>query len=1130
MHCIQCGFTNPTEMKFCGQCGQSLDKVCEQCGFNNPLTFRFCGQCGASLAGSSTVPAPLQQAVSSSQKPKAERRQLTVMFCDMVGSTALSTQLDPEELREIIQQYQETVTQVVTQFDGYIAQYLGDGLLIYFGYPTAHENDARRAALAGLGILQALKQGNTLPTAGNNGDNQLKVRVGIHTGLVVVGQVGSGENREQLALGETTNIAARVQGLAQPNTLYISPSTYRLVQGFFKCQSQGHHILKGVSQSIELYRVLGQSQAHTQLDAALASSTYLTPLVGRKPEVEALLSQWEQVKQGQTSVILLSGEAGLGKSRLVQVLKEQLSNEPHIWLSCYTLPYYQNRALYPIIEMLQRRLNFKSTDTPTQKLEKLEQVLDQYGLPLPETVPLFTALFGLVLPQNYQPLNLTPQRQKQKAVEALITILSNLANVQPVVAVFEDLHWADPSTLDMLNILVKQVPNKRIFGVFTFRPQFESPWSEQTNVAHLTLTRLTRPQVETIVKQLAGGKLLPAELLEHIVTKTDGNPIFVEELTKMVLDLELLQAHNNHYQLRGPLPNLAIPTTLQDSLMARLDRLATGREVAQLGAMLGRKFSYTLLQAISPLDELSLQNDLDRLVDAEILYQTEELAQITYTFKHALIQEAAYRSLLRRKRQQYHQHIAEVLTKDFPNVAQTEPELLAHHYTAAGSIQLALSYWQKAGQQAVGQSANVEAMRYFQKALDLLETLPASLNRTRQELHLKVALGVPLLMVKGYASPDIEANYAQARELCRLLGQTPQLAPVIYGLWVFYLVRANYQTALELGQQLMSLAEQSPQNKTLRLEADQVYGTTYFYLGNLLKAKDHLEQAIKLYNPQTHGTEVSLHSGADKGVACLCHLTLTLWLLGYPDQALNRGEEALALAEELAHPYSIAFALSFLAWLHQYRGEAALTLNRANAAIALSHKQGFALLAAFSTILAGWAMTEQEQIEAGINQIFKGLADFKTTGAELGQLHFLALSAQAHNKADQIEEGLAVLAGALIVVKEKGERFYEAELYRLKGELLLQQLVLNPLSAAPQNDILLEVEACFKQAIERANKQQAKSLHLRAAMSLSRLYQLQDQAEQARQILETSYNAMSEGWDTVDLQEANSMSSNLKIL
>ena len=552
------------------------------------------------------LPRPGQTAVPSpeSYTPDAERRQLTVLFCDLVDSTVLARQLDPEELREVVRAYQDTCAKVIARYEGHIAQYLGDGLLVYFGYPLAHEDDAQRAVRAGLGMIEAVGQLNT--RLGQERGVQLAVRLGCHTGLVVVGEVGSGTRQEQLALGETPNLAARLQGFAAPNTLVISAATWQLLRGFFACQSLGTPLLKGFAQPLEVYQVLSESTARSRLDAA--GSTGLTPLVGREQEVGLLRERWAQVKDGLGQVVLLSGEAGIGKSRLVQVLKEHVASAPQAWLTpCQCSPYYQNTALYPLIDLLERvALRFEREESSEQKLRKLEGFLVQYGLPLAETVPLFATLLSLPLTADYAPLTVSPEQQKQKTLQALLTILLRIAAQQPLLLVMEDLHWVDPTTLELLSLLVDQGPTARILVLLTFRPDFSPPWTGRAHLTQVTLNRLPRRQAAEMTGRVAHGKALPPEVVEQVVAKTDGVPLFVEELTKMVLESGLLQEREGRYELTGPLPPLAIPTTLHDSLMARLDRLATVKGLAQLGATLGREFSYELLQAVPPWDEATL--------------------------------------------------------------------------------------------------------------------------------------------------------------------------------------------------------------------------------------------------------------------------------------------------------------------------------------------------------------------------------------------------------------------------------------------------------------------------------------------------------------------------------------------
>jgi predicted ATPase/class 3 adenylate cyclase len=1046
--------------------------------------------------------------------PDAERRQLTVLFCDLVDSTRLASQLDPEDLREVVRAYQDTCAKVIARFEGHIAQYLGDGLLVYFGYPLAHEDDAQRAVRAGLGIVEALGQLNSRLAQAQG--VHLAVRLGIHTGLVVVGEVGGGTRQEQLALGETPNLAARLQGLAAPNTLVISAVTWRLLGGFFACQSLGTPLLKGVAQPLEVYQVLYESMARSRLEAV--GSAGLTPLVGREQEIGLLLERWAQVKDGTGQVVLLRGEAGIGKSRLVQVLQEQVAAEPQAWLTpCQCSPYYQHTALYPMIELLERvALCFEREESPAQKLHKLEGFLVQYGLPLVEAVPLFAALLSLPLPADYAPLTMSPEQQKQQTLQALLTILLRIATQQPVLFVMEDLHWIDPSTLELLSLLVDQGPTARILALWTFRPDFSPPWTGRSHLTQVTLPRLPRRQAAEMTDRVAHGKALPLEVVEQIVAKTDGVPLFVEELTKMVLESGLLQERDDRYALTGPLPPLAIPTTLHDSLMARLDRLATVKALAQLGATLGREFSYELLQAVSPWDEATVRRGLQQLVATEFLYQRGLPPQATYLFKHALIQDAAYQSLLRSTRQQYHQRIAQVLEAQFPETVTTQPELLAYHYTEAGLTEQAIPYWQRAGQRAVERSAHVEAISHLTKGLELLKTLPDTPERTRQELDLQITLGPALMVIKGPAAPEAERVYNRARALCQHVGETLQLYPTLWGLWLFYIGRGEVQTARELGEQLLTLAQRA-QDPALLVEAYHALGPTLFWLGELDAARAHLAQGIALYDPQQHRSGL-LYGGHDPGVCCRLYGALTLWVLGYPDQARQHSHEGLRLAEELAHPYTLVLIEHFTAWLHQFRREGQATQEYAETSMTLATEHGIVPWVAGAMILRGWALAAQGQRDAGLAQMREGLATWEAMRLELYRIYQLVQLADTYGKAGQAEEGLRVLAQALAAVHNSEGRFYEAELSRLQGELTLAR------SAGQQ----AEAEACFHQALDIARRQQAKSWELRTAMSLARLWQQQGKRAEAHALLASVYGWFTEGFDTADLQEAKALLEDLE--
>jgi predicted ATPase/class 3 adenylate cyclase len=1123
MRCASCGFDNPEEMKFCGECGVSLEYRCPQCGFASPPGFRFCGACGTALSGQprasqstppdawrhsqETQPALVTPPSAEGPRPAAERRQLTVLFCDLVDSTALATQLDPEELREVVRAYQRVCAEAIQRFEGHIAQYLGDGLLVYFGYPQAHEDDGQRAVRAALGMVQAIARLND--RLGREWGVRLAVRVGIHTGMVVVGEMGSGGRQEQLALGETPNVAARLQDLAAADTIVISAATQRLVQGVFVCEELGAHALKGVATPVRVCRVLREREAKNGVGMAVGGG--LTPLLGREQEVGMLLERWAQVKDGYGQVVLLNGEAGIGKSRLVEVVKERVTGERHTRIELRCSPYYQHSALHPMIEALRRLLRWRQEDFAPEKLSKLETALSRHGFWLPNVVPLFAALLALPPPEHYPPLTLGPQGQKHKTLEALLVWLRRETDEHPVLFIVEDLHWVDPSTLEFLSLVVDQAATMRLFALFTYRPIFRPSWAPQAHLTPLSLSRLPRHQAALMIEQVAGGRALPAEVHQQLLTKTDGVPLFVEELTKMVLESGLLRDVGDRYELIGPLPPLAIPATLQDSLMARLDRLATGKLVAQLGATIGRQFAYELLQAVSPLDEATLQQALERLVEAELLYQRGVPPRGTYVFRHALIQEVAYQSLLRSMRQQYHQQIAQALVARFPETVDTQPELVAHHYTEAGLAAQAVPYWQRAGQRAIERSANLEAISHLTKGLDVLKTLPETPQRTQQELTLQLALGTPLVMIRGYEAPEVEQAYARAQELCQQVGDRSQRFSVLVGLRRLYFGRGQLRTAREVAEECLTLA-QDLGNPAFLQEAHAMLGTTLVYQGELLSARTHLEQGLALCHAQV-GRSLAFSDSTDPEVFCLTQLSWALWMLGYSEQALTRSRQACALAQKLAHPYSLTYALVFASALSMFRREAQRVQEQAEAAIALAREQGFARWLAVGMGWRGWALAEQGAVQDGLAQ----LRQAPTVGLSQQPLRL----AEVYGKAGQPEQGLRVLTETLAAVSSNGERRFEAELYRLRGELLLMQSAGTRGSRTAQAEV--EAETCFRRAIEVARLQQAKAFELRAAMSLSRLWQRQGQRHAARDTLAIVYGWFTEGFDTPDLQEAKAL-------
>jgi predicted ATPase/class 3 adenylate cyclase len=1070
---------------------------CPKCGSATPEMVAFCNQCGASLHG--VTPSPS----ANSQYPSAERRRLSVMFCDLVGSTELSGQLDPEELHDLTRQYQRVCTDVTARHGGYVAQYLGDGLLVFFGYPIAHEDDARRAVRAGLEIVAAISGLSTRLA------KMLQVRVAVHTGLAVVGRLGDGSDPDAMAIvGETPNIAARLQTIAEPGTVIISAPTYRLVEGFFHCRSLGAPTLKGVVDPIELYSVLGESGIQSRFEQAVASG--LTPFVSRETEVALLLQRWQQARDGAGQVIMLSGEAGIGKTRLIRALKERTAGEPITELAARCSPYYQDSALYPLIALLERSLQFQRDETAETKIATLERVLEGFAFPLSEFVPLFAALLSLSHDDRYPPLAMAPQRQKQKTFEAIASWLLKLAQQHPTRVVVEDVHWADPSTLELLNLLIDQVSQSRLLVVVIFRSEFVPPWRSKSNVTSITLGPLSRTATELMIERVA-GQSLPAEVTREIVEKTEGVPLFVEELTRMVLESGMLRKQDDRYELISPLVPLAIPSTLYESLMARLDRLGTAKEVAQLAATIGREFSYDLLQAISPLDEARLTGALNRLVEAELIDQYLLPPQTNYAFKHAMIRDAAYGSLLRSKRRQYHGKIAEVLEKRFFGTAEAHPELLATHCTEAGLIEQAVPLWQRAGQRALERSANQEAIRHLTRGLELLNVLPETPEHLQQELLLRVTLGGAVMVAKGFGSLEAQSVYAKARKLCQPMDESPLVFKVNWALWANHAARGEHRKARESAEECLRLA-QAAKAPELLLEAHHALGVSLLLLGEFRQGLEHLEQGTAIYDPRQHAA-VAYVSGQDSGVACLSYQGWALWFLGYPDQARKRVCEALTLAHKLSHPVSTAAAANIASWVYQLLRDQQAAKEQAEEAVSLSTERGFELWRAMGMIGQGWALTEQGFVDNGIAQLRAGLTALRSTGREVLMSYFLGLLAQAHASAGQVEEALNTLAEPQVALDDGAERWWQAELYRLRGELTLRRPGFGP-------DDEKEAEECFRQALSTAREQRAKSLELRAATSLSRLWQRQGRKSEARRNLVEIYNWFTEGFGTPDLQEA----------
>jgi class 3 adenylate cyclase/predicted ATPase len=1034
----------------------------------------------------------------------AERRQLTVLFADLVGSTELATRLDPEDLRGVIGAFHRCTAAVIERFDGYVAKYLGDGVLAYFGWPRAHEDDAERAVRAGLQLVEGVGGLAALPKV------PLRARVGIATGQAVVGDLmGEGASREEAVVGDVPHLAARLQELAAPGAVVISQATRRLVGGLFELDDLGPQRLKGFAEPLAAWRVQGEGSAEARFEARQLAG--LTPLVGREEELALLLRRWQHARDSEGQVVLLSGEPGIGKSRLAREVRVRLADEPHIRLLYQCSPYHQTSPLHPVIEQLERAAGFARDDPPESRLDKLETLLARGTEKLDQAVPLIAALLGLVTEGRYPALDLTPQRQKQLTLQALVDQLEGLAAEQPVLLTYEDVHWSDPTTQELLGLTIERIQRLPVLCVVTFRSEFSPPWSGQPHASALILTRLGRRDGSAMVEQVVGDKALPDEVAAHIVAKTDGVPLFVEELTKAVLESGLLLDTGERYELSGSLPPLAIPSTLHDSLLARLDRLAPVKEVAQMGACIGREFSHALLAAVADRPEAELQAALDRLVSSELVFRRGTPPDVTYSFKHALVQDAAYGTLLKSRRQHLHARIAKVLEEQFPETAQTQPELVAHHCTEAGLIEKAVGYWYQAGRQAMERSALVEAAAQLTQALGLLAGLPPSPDRDHKELDLQIALGAALIATKGWAVPEVGAAYARARELCTGEDQNPQLLAALYGMFLHHLHWSSKQVALQIAWELLHLAEQQ-RDIGAQVVGHRSLAVSSLFNGRLLPALTHFEQTLALYDPAYCASPV-YWAGPDTRVVCRVLIALILLLQGHPDRALVRGREALAAAYELGHAFTTTNASYVTCWLHQMRRERRVVEERARALIRLATEHGLSAWVANGAILHGWAVGKGGEAETGIAELRQGLEATEAMGDQQHTPGFLGLLAELQLGIKESGEALNLLDEALARVDRLEERWFEADLLRLKGEALLNV----------RPDQPAEAEACFHQAIGVARDQGARLWELRAATSLARLWRDQGRRAEAHELLAPVYGWFTEGFDTADLKEAKAL-------
>ena len=1059
------------------------------------------------LAASSTVAAPAKDTA-------AERRQVTVMFSDLVGSTALSARMDPEDLRELISAYQKCVAETVQRFGGFVAKYMGDGVLVYFGYPQAHEDDAERAVCSGLELVAAVGDLKT--------HAPLKTRVGIATGLVVVGDlIGSGASQEQAIVGETPNLAARLQGVAEPNSVVIAESTRKLVGNLFELQDYGAQELKGIAGPVRAWVALWQASVEGRFEAFHASG--LTELVGREEELELLLRRWSKAKAGEGQVVLLSGEPGIGKSRLTAALLERLAAEPHTRLRNFCSPQHTDSALYPTIGQIERAAGFRHDDAPLAKLDKLDALLAQSSTS-PHDAALLAEMLSIPNDGRYPALELTSPERRQKTLETLVSQVTTLARQNPVLMIFEDAHWADPTSLELFGRIVDKIPNFRALLIVTYRPEFDPPWIGRPHVTALTLNRLGEREIAAMIDRVTGNIALPESIRQDIIERTDGIPLFVEEMTKAVLEAGSEDAAERAVAV-VPSPAVAVPASLHASLMARLDRLGPAKEVAQIGAAVGREFSHALLAAVMRKPEAKLQSALDRLVAAGLLFRQGVPPYATYLFKHALVQDAAYGTLLREARRALHARIAETLESQFAEVAESQPELLARHCTEAGLVEKAAGLWGKAGQQSVARSALVEGVAQLGKALGQIATLPATPVRRREEIKLQVASASALFHVKGYTSPETIAAFERADTLieqAETLGEHPEgedallRFSVMYGQWTGNFSAGNFARAAEQAKQFLALADKLGRSAPL-LVAHRLMGGTLFISGEFQTARLHLDRAITLYAPEEHRS-LATRFGQDIGVASLVYRSFVLYRLGYPDGARVDVDEAVKCARDLGQAGTLLYALLGAAFFEVVCGRFDLAEAPVEEMSALSEKLGLPLWKGFGELLRGCIFVATDRGDQATPLIGSGLSALAATRMTVFSPFALTWLARAHAACGRVTEAQKALSEALDVVSKTNERWDEAEIHRTAGELAASLLRADPKAT----------ESHFQKSLAIARRQDAKSFELRAATNFARLWRAQGRRDEARELLAPIFGWFTEGFDMPDLIEAKALLEELR--
>ena len=1049
-----------------------------------------------------------QAAMESRGATNGERKTITALFADLKGSTALIEGLDPEDARAIIDPALQLMMDAVHRYDGYVAQALGDGIFALFGAPIAHEDHPQRALYAALRMQEEMRSYSDQSRL--KGGIPLQMRVGINTGEVVVRSIRKDDlHTDYVPVGHSTNLAARMEQMATPGSIVISEYTRKLTEGYFDLKALGAADIKGVDEPLNVYEVTGAGPLRTRLQVSARRG--LSRFVGRHIEMDQMQQALTQAKAGHGQIVGVMGEPGLGKSRLFYEFK-LTSQSGCLVLEAFAVSHGKASPYLPLMELLKNYCQIEPTDDERSRRERVIGKVLGLDRSLEETLPYLFALLGIE-DGSSSLQQMDAQIRRQRTFEALKKLFLRESLNQPLLLIVEDLHWIDSETQGFLDSLSESVASAQLLLLVNYRPEYRHEWGQKTYYTQLRLTPLGKEEAEELLSFLLGNDASLAPLKLLILDKTDGTPFFMEEVVQTLAEEGALSGERGHYRLAMAPTELHISPTVQGVLAARIDRLtAAEKELLQQLSVIGRQFPVSLVQAVVSQTEDELQQILASLQAKEFLYEQPAFPESEYLFKHALTQDVAYGTVLQEQRKALHERTGQALEGLYRTSLSDHYSDLAHHYSNSGNAQKAVEYLGLAGHQAVQRSANGEAIEHFTTAIALLQTLPDNRARSQQELGLHVALGAPLTAAKGWAASEVGNVYLRARELCEQMGDSPDLFPTLWGLWVFYYVRAEHKQAHELGEQLLRLA-QSSQDSALLLEAHVALGCTLFIRGELAAARHHLEHGNALYDAQQHHSLAFRYGSFDPGVACRSFGAEDLWHLGYPEQALKRNHEALALADELSHPFSLAMASTWAAFLHQSRREAHAVQDRAEAAIALSTEQGFPAWWAEATIVRGWALAQQGHGAEGLNQLREGLAAYQATGSEFLRPRFFALLAQAYGQEGQVAEGLRTVAEALACVERTEERHYEAELHRLQGELLLQQSQ----TRHP------EAEDCFQQAIAIAKRQAAKSWELRAATSLARLWQGQGKRAEAQALLAPVYDWFTEGFDTADLKDAKAL-------